>query len=172
MLQVQFDQEAIEALKYERLRHPHPRVQQKMWAVWLKSCNVPHCEISRFVDISENTVRAYLEEFVEGGIEALKVVPFEGTRSQLDAHQSTLEDHLREHPPASAGEARAEIARLTGIERCPTQVREFMHRIGMKFRKVAAVPAKVDPVAQEEFKKNFWSQDSKRRNKGPEKSTL
>lgn len=105
------------------------------------------------MDISESTVRAYLKEFVAGGIDALKVVPFKGTRSQLDAYQSTLEAHFREHHPASAGEARADIARLTGIERSPTQVREFMHRIGMKFRKVAAVPAKVDPAAQEEFKK-------------------
>jgi hypothetical protein len=31
MLRISFDPEALEALKYERLHHPHPRVQQKMW---------------------------------------------------------------------------------------------------------------------------------------------
>lgn len=153
MLQVAFTPSVVEELKYERLHHPHPRVQQKMWTVWLKACNLPHHQISRIADVSENTVRAYLEEFVEGGIEALKNAPFCGSKSALDEHRTTLEAHFREHPPASAAEARFEIGRLTGVERCPTQVRKFMHRIGMNFRKVAAVPAKVDPAAQEDFKK-------------------
>jgi transposase len=129
-----------------------------MWTLWLKSCDVPHHEIARLVDISQNTVRAYVKEFAQGGVEALKVVPFKATRhSPLDAHRGTVEAYFQEHPPACSGEARAEIARLTGVKRCPTQVRAFMHRMGMKVRKVAAVPAKVDPVAQEEFKKNIWS---------------
>ena len=153
MIRIAFEPEAIEALKYERMRHPHPRVQQKMWTLWLKACEVPHHDLCRFVGITENTARAYFKEFVDGGVEALKVVPFEGTTSKLDTHQSTLEAHFRANPPASSVDARSEIVRLTGIERSPTQVREFMHRAGMGFRKVGAVPAKAHPSAQEEFKK-------------------
>jgi transposase len=153
MLAIAFSPEALGALEYERLHHPHPRVQQKMWTVWLRACDVPHHQICRLMGISENTVRAYLKEFVDGGVEALQRVVFEGTRSELDNHRGTLESYFRDHPPASAAEARAVIARLTGIERSPTQIREFMNRLGMKFRKVAAVPAKVDPSAQEAFLK-------------------
>jgi transposase len=89
-----------------------------------------------------------LKQFADGGVDALKIVPFQGTVSELDDWSSTLEAHFREHPPASATQARAEIIRLTGVERCPTQVREFMNRLGMKFRKVAAVPAKANPEVQ------------------------
>ena len=67
MLRISFDPDALETIKYERLHHPHPRVQQKMWVLWLKACEVPHYEICRFTCISENTLRSYLGEFVDGG---------------------------------------------------------------------------------------------------------
>lgn len=153
MLRISFDPDALETIKYERLHHPHPRVQQKMWALWLKACEVPHCEICRFTCISENTLRSYLGEFVDGGVEALKVLPFYQPQSELEEHRDSLEAHFKREPPATVSEAQATIAELTGIERSPTQVRVFLHRLGMKFRKVAAVPAKADPEAQEAFKK-------------------
>lgn len=157
MRRIAFTPEAIEALKHERMHHPHPRVQQKMWAVYLKAEKLRHEDVCRIVDISENTLRSYLDEFIEGGVEKLKRVPFHKPVSALDARQDTLEAHFRREPPASVAHAQALIADLTGIDRGPTQVRRFLHRMGMKFRKVAAVPAKADPAAQEEFKKNSWS---------------
>ena len=153
MLRLAITPEALEAVKRERFEHPHPRVQQKMWTVWLKACDLPHHEIYRLVGISENTVRSYLTEFGDGGVEGLKVVSFCKPVSALDQHMESLEEHFRREPPASAAEAQATIARLTGIERSPTQIKLFLHRMGMRFRKVGAVPAKVNPEEQEEFKK-------------------
>ena len=99
-----------------------------MSTLWLKFSDVPHHDPCRFVGITENTDRAHLKEFVDGGVEALKVIPFEGTTSKLDTHQSTLKAHFRANPPVSSVDARSETARLTGIEPSPTQVREFMRR--------------------------------------------
>jgi len=157
MLRISFTPEAIEAIKYERLHHPHPRVQQKMWAVWLKACELPHHEICRIADISENTLRSYLNQFVEGGVEALKRVSFQRPQGELDEHRETIEEHFRREPPCTVAEAQSTIAHLTGIKRGPTQVRQFLLRIGMKFRKVGAVPAKANPDVQETFKKKTSS---------------
>ena len=49
-------------------------------------------------------------------------------------------------------EAAARIADLTGLQRGPTQVRQFFKSLGMKPRKVGQIPAKVDVLAQEAFK--------------------
>jgi transposase len=49
-------------------------------------------------------------------------------------------------------EAGAKITALTGIARKPTQVRRFLKQLGMAPRKVAAIPAKADVEAQEQFK--------------------
>jgi transposase len=51
------------------------------------------------------------------------------------------------------GQAAHTIAELTGIKRSREQVRKFLHRIGMSCGRVGVIPAKADPVVQEEFKK-------------------
>jgi transposase len=63
-----------------------------------------------------------------------------------------MEADLRQRPPASVAEAAARIADLTGLQRGPTQVRQFLKSLGMKPRKVGPIPAKVDVLAQEAFK--------------------
>ena len=60
-----------------------------------------------------------------------------------------------QHPPATVAEAAEKIAELTGVRRKPTQVRQFLKRLGMAPRKVAAIPAKVDVAVQKEFKENI-----------------
>jgi hypothetical protein len=51
-------------------------------------------------------------------------------------------EYFREHPPLNAAEAQATLEKLTGIKRCPTQIRAVMKRVGMKVRKVGFVPGK------------------------------
>jgi hypothetical protein len=58
-------------------------------------------------------------------LEQLKELPFHQPQSQLADHRSTLEAYFREHPPATIAEAGAKIEALTGIQRGPTQVRQF-----------------------------------------------
>ena len=50
----------------------------------------------------------------------------------------------------AAEDACAAIKELTGVERKETQVRKFLHRIGMRPRKVGGVPGKADREKQEE----------------------
>ena len=56
-----------------------------------------------------------------------------------------------QNPPATVAHAAAQIKKLTGIERKPSQVRRFLKQLGMKPRKMAAIPAKADPKVQQEF---------------------
>jgi transposase len=154
MTRFDFTQADRQAFHDLRFQHPHPFVQRKMETLWLKSRGLPHHMIADLAGVTENTVRAYLYEFMEGGIEALKRIPFHRPTSELAEHQSTIEDYFREHPPADIKTAAAKVEELTGIRRSPTQVRTFLLNIGMRCRKVAAIPAKADPQAQEEFKNN------------------
>jgi transposase len=69
MIQLECTPEAIEALHHERYHHPHPRVQRKMEAVWLKSQGLSHKDIARLTKVSVNTVTSYLRAYHQGGIE-------------------------------------------------------------------------------------------------------
>lgn len=151
MLTIDFTPQDIDALHHERFHHPHPRVQLKMEAVYLKSQGLPHQEICRLTRVTENTLRAYLRQYQEGGIERLKQTEWDGPSSELSAHREALEEHFRHNPPRSTAQAAADIERITGIRRGLTQVRKFLRGMGLKFRKLGMIPAKADAAGQRKF---------------------
>ena len=153
MIRIEFSDEDKAALAHERYNHPHPFVQQKMEVLWLKSQGLPHKEICRLAGVCSTTLTSYVVEYKEGGIEALKRLPFRRPRSDLEDHCETLGAYFREHPPANATAAMADVERLTGLKRSPERVRVFMKKMRMKCRKVGMIPAKADIKAQEAFKK-------------------
>lgn len=153
MLRIDFTAEEIQRLDYERYYHPHPRVQRRMEAVYLKALGLPHHEICTVAGIGGNTLRSYLRDYQAGGIEALKKIRFRRPESALSAHQTSLEAYFRGHPPGSVKEAAAKIEELTGIKRSPNRVRVFLKRLGMGRYKVGMIPAKADAEKQDTFKK-------------------
>ncbi|MCZ6595148.1 MAG: IS630 family transposase [Bacteroidetes bacterium] len=157
MIYIEFSEEEIKVLNYERYHYPHPKVQQKMEVLYLKAMGLSHQEICRLCGISHTTLVTYLKQYQEGGIERLKQLGYQGQPNELSVHEGTLKAYFKEHPPVTIAEAQAAIEKLTGIKRKLTQVRAFLKRIGMKCRKVGSVPGKaLDPgkiEEQESFKK-------------------
>jgi transposase len=129
MRALSFTQEILDALNYERYHHPHPRVQQKMEVVWLKSQGLTQVEVACLAAVSRRTVQRYVDEFREGGLDRLRRVPWQGPASALTPHQATLEDFFLENPPRSSHQAQAAIEQLTGVRRCLTQVRTFLKKL-------------------------------------------
>ena len=157
MIRLSFPEEDIKELDWQRYHHPHPRVQKKMEVVLLKAKGLSTEQIAHCVGICQNTVRSYLREYERAGIESLKEVRFRQPESELQAHQSTLEAHFREHPPTSITQAANVIEQLTGIKRSEVQIGIFLKKMGLKRLKTYAIPAKCDVEEQETFKKTNWS---------------
>ena len=145
MIRIDFNNEEIEALKYERYYHPHPAVRRKMEALLLKSQKLPHKQICQIAGITGNTLRGYIQMYIEGGINKLKEINFYRQQSKLLEHRKTIENYFREYPPSTIKEAMSKIEELTGIKRGATQTRNFLKTIGMRLLKVGVVPSKADP---------------------------
>ena len=124
-----------------------------MEALWLKSQKLPHHQISKLAGISPNTLRSYLKDYQEGGIEKLKEINFYRPQSELVLHRSTLKAYFQKQPPATINEAISTIELLTGIKRSPTQVRKFLKSMGMGCLKVGQIPSKAAPEQQAEYQK-------------------
>lgn len=92
MIRIDFTAADRQALHYERFQHPHPRVQQKMEALLLKSHDLPHAKIRSILQISEGTLCSYLRAYQEGGIEKLKALSWHGSDSELAGHHDTLKN--------------------------------------------------------------------------------
>jgi transposase len=128
MREFTFSSDVLDILRHERYHHPHPRVQQKMEVLWLKSQGLTHDAIGRLAGLSRRSVQRYLDEYLEGGIDRLYEIRWKGKHGPLDDCRTTLEEYFVEHPPRTVREARDAIERLTGIRRSLTQVRFFLKK--------------------------------------------
>lgn len=156
MIALEFSEADIDALDYERYHHPQPQVQRKMEVLYLKSQGLSHGQIQQLCRIgSRTTLVSYLRQYKAGGIEALKQLHYKGQSSQLNEHIPTLKAHFATNPPRTSAEAGAEIERLTGIKRSPTQIKAFLKRIGMQSRKVGYLPGKAANPEKIEEQESF-----------------
>ncbi|MHC5863246.1 IS630 family transposase [Nostoc sp.] len=142
MLKIDFTQEEVDILHYERYHHPHPLVQKKMEVLYLKSQRIKHKDICSLCKISKTTLTIYIKQYQLGGVEELKKIEYKGRPSELNQYSDILKEHFEKFPASSVAEASDTIEKITGIKRSPTQVREFLKRIGLRCLKVGYVPGK------------------------------
>ena len=107
--------------------------------------------IAELVGVSANTLLNYFRQFAQSGVTALEQLNFYQPSSALEPFKSAISTHFQAHPFVSINQAKAEIETLTGISLCPTQIREFLVKLGIKRRKVGQVPAKADLEKQAQF---------------------
>ena len=146
-----------ERKKFQQLRYNYPdvRIMRRFEILWLHSCGKFAHEIAEIVQQNRYTVRDVIKKFQRGGIELVTTIDSNHPKSDLEDHRISIVEEFTKRPPASSKEAAARIEKLTGIKRSEQRVRVFMQNVGMKFRKVGAVPAKADLDKQEDFKKRF-----------------
>jgi hypothetical protein len=70
-----FSPEVLAAIRHDRYHHAHPRVQQKMEVLWLKSQGCTHEDIARLAAVSRRSVQRYLDEFAEGAWNGFDACP-------------------------------------------------------------------------------------------------
>ena len=151
MIELEFSSEVVKQLHYERRYHPHARVRQRMEAVYLKAIGYQHQEIGRIAGISQKTLRGYWRMYQAGGIEALKELKFYRPQSELADHREQLKAEFEARPAKSINEAVQRIEKLTGLRRSPTQVEQFLKKLGLKRLKVGQIPSKANPEKQKTF---------------------
>ena len=117
----------------------------------LKQQVTPHHKIARITGVSENTVRAALQSYNDGGIELLTTVNFRKPSSKLKPFDAEIKEHLENNPVTTINQACKEIETLTGLSLKNTQMRTYLNELGVRRRKVNSIPAKVDLDAQKKY---------------------
>ena len=163
MIKLVFTPEIIAELHYERFNHPHPRVQLKMEAMYLRGKDFSCKDVCAICKISKWTLINYTKDFVSGGVEGLKKFDCSGRSSSLEKHAKTLKEEFRKRPPHTASEAAERIARLTGVKRKLTQVKAFLKNNGFKYRKAGHVPGKGSTEETKKEQSDFLENELKPR---------
>ncbi len=152
MRQITFSETDVQEIARERYHHPDPRVQRQMEILWLKHHGFTHERIALVAGGSPSTVQRTLCRYLKEGLEQIRQVPLKKSHSSLDEHRASLEAFFTEQPPRSVRQARQIIEQRIGIRRGLTQVRHFLHRLGLAPRKVAAIPIPPKSTLEEHVK--------------------
>lgn len=144
MQEITFSEADLQVIRRDRYCHPEPRVQRQMEILALKhhatDLGLTHDDIATLAGCSRPTVQRTLTAYREGGLEQIRQLVRHEAHGALDEQRGCLEELFHQEPPRSVKHAQHTIQEHTGIRRGLTQVRHFLHRLGLKPRKVAAIP--------------------------------
>jgi transposase len=152
MIKLNFSTEDIDQLQKYSFSHHHPFVRRKALSLLLKSKGVPHKKICDTVGICGNTFCKYCKGYRNKGIEFVKEINFYKPESCLKTFEQVIRDYFQQSPPTSINQACLEIGDLTDMYLKPTQMRSYVKKLGVRYRKVCGIPAKVDTEQQRLFK--------------------
>lgn len=154
---VTLTEDQLAELQQQRIQHKHPRVRQRIDAVWLRANGMTQLRVAEMLGITRHTIAGYEDLYEAGGIDALRDCRWGSRVSPLQAYADEIEAFLEEHPPRTLEEACDLIEELTGIRREKSFVGEFLHRLKIRRLKTGMMPAKADPQKQEIFLKKSLS---------------
>jgi len=124
------------------------RAKIKLLAIRLHSLDMPHGHIAAALNISDDTVTNYLKAFLRGGVpELIENRHFRPT-SSVEPFLTDITRSLTDKPVATAKEAAHRIQNIAGVQLSEDQARRIMRRVGLAYRKTAAIPGGADPQIQ------------------------
>ena len=128
-----------------------PRIRRKLMAIRMHGLGVPHGIIAATLNISDDTVTNYVKLCRDEGLGGLFENRHYRPTSSVEPFLEEIGQSFAETPVATASEGAERIESISGIRLSDSQARRIMVRLGMKFRKCAAVPGKADPQLQFTF---------------------
>jgi transposase len=139
-LRVQLTADEQGIVNEERASHPNPRIRERMLALWLLHNGLKRQDAATIVGVSRATVQRYVAAFREGGLDGLRRWDPNRPVSEMAAYRDLIRESFEERPACTVAEVGERIFQLTGLRRSPSQVRKFAKDLGLKFRRVRAIP--------------------------------
>jgi transposase len=137
---IELSEEQQQVVNAERDSHPREHVRRKMLVLWLLHNGVTRQKAALVAGLGRATVQRYVAAFRDGGLDGLRHWGVSGPVSDLAAHAEAIKQEFTRTPVRCTAEACERIERLTGIRRQPSQIRKFLRGMGLKWRRVRAIP--------------------------------
>ena len=139
-IHVRLDEEQLRVVNEERSSHPNARVREKMLVLCLLHNGVTRQGAAKIVGVSRATVQRYVAAFRDGGLDDLRRWEPNRPVSEMAAYRDLIRESFEKQPACTVAEVGERIFQLTGLRRSPSQVRKFAKDMGLKFRRVRAIP--------------------------------
>ena len=140
-LRIELTEEEQRIVIDERESHTDACVRSRLWVLWLLHCGLKREQAVKIVGVAVSSVQRDVSLYRRGGLEALRTPgPKAPPTSELTRSQDQIRKSLEQQPARTIAEACQRIKDLTGVERRPTQVRQFLKGLGLSWQCVRAIP--------------------------------
>lgn len=113
-------------------------------------------QVARILMLDEVTIRRYLKEFKQTGIDGLLEDHYSGSEAFLSAReQGELTLYLKDHTLKTVKEVVAYVRTVYQIEYSIEGMTHLLHNLHFIYKKTKIIPGKLDPLKQEAFKVEY-----------------
>lgn len=151
MIKINLSEDTRATLMELHQTHIHPVIRQRADVLLLRSENISNKKISKITGLSEPTIIDYVHQYRAKGEAWVTTLNFRKPVSKLQSFDAEILAHFEKNPVSTIAQACSEVSKLTGITVKNTQMRAYLKKLGIKWRKVGGVPANVDIEAQQKF---------------------
>jgi transposase len=145
-------EEQVIALKVAHKQTREKRLADRIKAVLYLHYGLSYTEIAKLLLFDEVTIRRYLKQFQQRGIDGLLEYRYTGGKSRLTCTQEAeLKEYFKEQTPQTALAAVKHIKNEYSVSYSVIGVTKLLHRLGFVYKKPKVLPAKSDREKQEAF---------------------
>lgn len=143
------------------LRQEHKKERDKKLADRIKavlSLNSGHeySQVAQILLLDEVTLRRYVNQYQERGIDGLLEMRYRGGKSSLTLSQELeLKGYLDDHTKRTAKQVVDYVEKTYSVKFSVIGITKLLHRLGFSYKKSKVVPGKADSTKQEEFLKKY-----------------
>lgn len=145
----------------QELKHTHKQTREKRLADRIKAVLMLHFgftyeQIKQALLLDEVTVRRYVKQFQQKGIDGLLEYRYCGGKTRLTEQQEAeLRVFLRDNTKRTAKEIVDHIQKTYAISFSVIGVTKLLHRLGFTYKKPKVIPGKADKIQQDIFIKKY-----------------
>jgi len=144
--------EQVAVLRVAHRTTKDKRLADRVKAILSLNAGYRHEDVSRILLLDEVTLRRYVKQFQEHGIDGLLECRYTGGVSALTVVQEQqLKRFLDTNTQRTAQAIQEHIAFRYDIRYSVIGVTKLLHRLGFTYKKPKIVPGKADPKKQERF---------------------
>lgn len=143
------------------LRQAHRTIRDKKLADRIKAVlslnsGFEYAQVARILLLDEITLRRYVKQFKEKGIDGLLEYRYAGGQTRLNPIQEQeLKTFLRDNTKRTAKDIAEYIDKTYAVKFSVIGVTKLLHRLGFSYKKPKIIPGKADRIKQEAFLKHY-----------------
>lgn len=140
MLPFSLSETDADCVNVERKMHTSVLVRDRMQVLHFLHLGLSHKECARLVGCHRNSVTCYIKMYRQGGLDLVRQTSYQGSKHELACCYEDVEEVLEQESCSTVVQAAKVLRDRFGYDRSIEAVRQVLHRLGFRRRKMGTFP--------------------------------